>query len=102
MAQRRKAYAPGRTTRAGYGTAHQRERDTWRPIVDAGMAFCAEPICLMPSRWIPPGSTWDLAHDRTNPGTYRGAAHARCNRSEGASHGNRQRARVEVVTSLRW
>lgn len=66
-----------------YRGVHQQTREAWRPIVESGQAQCAEPICLMATRWIPPGSPWDLAHDRA-AGGYRGPAHARCNRSEGA------------------
>ena len=71
------------TTEQGYGYTHQQERERWRPTVEAGRAICAEPICLMPSRAIHPGTPWDLAHNR-NTGHYRGPAHRRCNRAEGA------------------
>lgn len=78
-----------------YGYRHRQEREAWRPIVEAGRAYCSEVRCLMPSRWIPPGSSWHLAHDHTDPtGTrYRGPAHAGCNSSEGAARGNRGRRR---------
>jgi hypothetical protein len=69
------------TTARGYGSSHQKRKAHWRPIVDAGQGWCAEPICLMPSRWIPPGSPWHLAHGDSQ-GTYRGPAHARCNLAE--------------------
>jgi hypothetical protein len=78
------------TTERGYGNQHQQERDRLKPIVDAGQGICQETICLKPSRWIPPGTPWDLAHDHINGG-YRGPAHRGCNRSEGARRGNRQR-----------
>lgn len=70
-----------------YGPAHRKERARWAAIVNAGQADC----CLC-GRWIEPGAAWDLDH---LPGTtdYRGAACARCNRSEGASRGNRMRGR---------
>ena len=79
-----------------HGGRHQRLRELWRPIVDAGDAECAERVCLEEldgaTRWIQPGTPWDLAHDRAaGPGMYRGPAHARCNRSEGALHGNQLR-----------
>jgi len=73
------------TTEQGYGYEHQLERERWRPVVDAGRAICAEPICLMPARAINPGTPWDLAHNRSTGG-YRGPAHRRCNRAEGARH----------------
>jgi len=65
-----------------YGHAHRAERERWRPIVDAGEAHCAEPICKQPSRWIQPGTPWDLSHDRTTGG-YLGPSHFGCNRAEG-------------------
>ena len=80
----------GATAARGYGGPHQKVRATLTPIVHRGDAWCTEPICLEPDRWIPPNTAWDLAHDRINGG-YLGPAHARCNRSEGATHGNTQR-----------
>lgn len=74
-----------------YRHLHQQTRARWAPIVNAGDAYCTEIICKMRTRWIAPGSKWDLAHDRVNGG-YLGPAHARCNRSEGAAYGNRTRA----------
>ena len=66
-----------------YRYAHQQERDRWRPVVESGRAYCAEPICVLPSRWIAPGTPWDLSHDVT--GTHWiGPSHARCNRAENA------------------
>lgn len=74
-----------------YRHAHQAERKRWQPVVDAGEAYCAERICKMSTRWIAPGSRWDLAHDETGT-VYLGPAHHSCNRSEGAARGNRMRA----------
>lgn len=73
------------TTERGYGRPHQRERERWAPSVAAGQAQCAERICLERTRWITPGTPWDLAHDRASGG-YLGPAHAKCNRSEGARY----------------
>jgi hypothetical protein len=72
---------PGSTTARGYGNSHQRERARWEPVVAAGEAFCSETICVMPARWIKPGTQWHLAHtpDRTG---WLGPAHARCNLAE--------------------
>lgn len=74
-----------------YGTAHKAERKRWEPTIDNGDGWCNEPICLEEregrGRWINPATPWDLAHDRTT-GQWRGPAHARCNRAEGARHGN--------------
>jgi hypothetical protein len=86
-------------TERGYGADHQRHRRAVAPTVDAGQAWCTEPICLMPDRWIEPGTPWDLAHDRdAGPSAYRGPAHARCNRSEGA----RFRDSREAAPLNRW
>ena len=74
-----------------YGAAHRAERERWQTTIDNGEAQCAEPICLQArdghGRRINPGDAWDLAHDRAT-GDWRGPAHARCNRSEGAHYGN--------------
>ena len=74
-----------------YGAAHRAERERWQTTIDNGEAQCAEPICLQArdghGRRINPGEPWDLAHDRAT-GDWRGPAHARCNRSEGAHYGN--------------
>jgi hypothetical protein len=69
--------------RSRYGRDHQNTRAQLQPLVDAGYAQCREPICLYPTRWIQPGTPWDLAHDRVHGG-YLGPAHAKCNRTEGA------------------
>lgn len=83
-----------RTAGRGYGGRHQKLRAQVRQLVDAGEAYCTEPVCLEYDRWIEPGSAWDLAHDRdAGPGMYRGPAHRRCNRSEGATYGNQGRRR---------
>lgn len=80
-----------------YRRAHQAERAKWAPEVEAGRGWCVEPVCLMPSRWIQPGTAWHLAHD-TSGTIWIGVSHARCNSSEGARRGNRSR----VPTSGRW
>jgi hypothetical protein len=77
---------PASTKDRGYSGDHPKERARIKPIVDAGQAMCAEIICLMPNRWIQPGTPWDLAHDRTRPGFYLGPAHRKCNRAEGGRH----------------
>jgi hypothetical protein len=71
---------------------HREERKKWARIIADGHGWCAEVVCLMPSRFIAPGAPWDLAHDVT--GTwYLGPSHRTCNRSEAASRGNRMRAK---------
>lgn len=63
--------------------------------VEAGRAWCTETICLEErdgrSRWIPPGTAWDVAH-HDDGRSYKGPAHRRCNAADGARRGNRQRA----------
>jgi hypothetical protein len=80
------------TARRVYDTREHRQlRAKYKRAVDAGNAWCLEPICLMPDRHIEPGQKWDLAHDEF--GDYRGPAHAKCNRSEAARRGNVLRSR---------
>jgi hypothetical protein len=85
-------YKLAKTTARGYGNAHQREKAKWKPVVDAGLAYCHAKLCLMPTRWIDPALVWELGHteDRT---AWTGPEHRRCNRVEGAIRGNRQRRR---------
>ena len=66
-----------------YGPKHRAERRRLAPLVAAGRCYCTEPICLMGDRWIPPGTPWNLAHNRATGG-YHGPSHERCNKSEGA------------------
>ena len=84
----------------GYDKAHKQLRASLQPLVDAGLAVCTEPICKHPTREITPGSRWDLAHDREEPGTYLGPAHQWCNRAEGAAFGNRQRGKPRRSLTL--
>ena len=50
--------------------------------VEAGLAYCAQPVCVMTTRWIPPGTPNDVAHDDSGT-VILGPADARCNRSDG-------------------
>lgn len=84
-----------------YGGSHKAERLRWKPVVEAGDAWCVEPVCVMASRWIPPGSAWDLAHDTTGT-EWLGPAHARCNRREGAVRGNAMRRPSLPTEDLWW
>lgn len=83
-----------------YRHAHQQERKRLEPSVNRGEAYCVEPVCLKADRWIEPGTPWDVSHDPTGQTTI-GPSHRRCNRSEGARRGNRQRGRFQT-TQLRW
>ena len=74
-----------------YGTSYQAIRKAWAPVVARGDATCHEPICLMPTRAITPGSRWHLSHDPTGT-VILGPSHQRCNTSEAATRGNKERA----------
>lgn len=78
-----------RRAMADYGHAHRKERARLAPLVASGQAVCCELICVMPSRYIAPGSDWDLAHDRRTGG-YLGPSHAKCNRREGQGEKTRR------------
>jgi len=73
-----------------YDYRHQQERLKWKPAVDAGLVDCHEPICLMPSRHITPGTPWHLSHTPDGK-RWTGPSHARCNTSEAAIRGNNMR-----------
>lgn len=79
-----------------YRHAHQQERKRWAPVVAAGDAYCAEPVCLMKSRWIPPNwattQLWHLCHDPSGTIVI-GVGHRKCNLSEAAKRGNKMRSR---------
>jgi len=75
-----------------YRHAHQQERKRWAPIVARGEAFCAQPRCLMRTRWIRPGTAWALGHNDAGT-SWIGPVHKRCNDSDGATRGNKMRAR---------
>ena len=80
----------GETTARGYGWTHQQVRARWVPIVAAGQGYCHAVICLMTTRWIPPGTPWDLGHDSART-TWTGPEHRKCNRSAGARKRNAAR-----------
>ena len=88
--------AKGTTTQRGYGAQHQALRAKWKPLVEAGQVRCHATHCLMQSRWIQPGTLWDLGHTPDRRG-WTGPEHRRCNRADGAVRGNKRRARP-----LRW
>jgi hypothetical protein len=73
------------TTSRGYGYAHRRERERWRPLVASGYVTCWR--C---GNLIQPGTQWDLGHDDEDRTIIRGPEHAReCNR---AAAGRKARA----------
>ncbi len=69
----------GTTYANGYGKRHEALRLEWKPKVDAGKVTCWR--C---GEWIDPLTDWDLGHDDSNRGQYRGPEHSGCNRSAGA------------------
>lgn len=73
----------------GYGAAHDRLREQWRPKVELGGVHCHEPVCLMPARLILLGQPWHLCHDRET-GKYLGPGHVKCNTSEGGKAAHAQ------------
>ena len=86
-------------TKAKYRTAkHKQVIAQYAALIKAGRGWCAETVCLIErdggTRFIPPTTPrrqWNAAH--TDDGlAYKGPAHERCNKSEGASRGNRMRA----------
>ena len=95
----------GTTTERGYGAPHQKFKEQWRPIVDAGQAWCHATRCLQPTRWIQPGTPWHLGHtpDRA---TWTGPEHQHCNTADGARRKNaRTRPRTwpsTLHTSRQW
>lgn len=79
-------------------TAEYRQAEaSCKQQVTTGQAFCVEPRCLLPSRWIPPWFAdvkprlWSVSHDTTGT-VVLGPSHKRCNLSEAAVRGNRMRA----------
>lgn len=85
-----------------YNTQHYKKtKASLRPEVEAGLAHCAEIVCVMRTRWIPPGSPWALAHDHRDPTglTLLGPAHRRCNLAESARRNNPKRAKRALT---RW
>jgi hypothetical protein len=88
MKQRRPPKSTKSTTERGYGYAHQRERLRLTPIVNAGLANCAQPICIHSDRWIRPGTRWALGHNDSRT-AWIGPVHADCNQLDGASKGGR-------------
>ena len=77
----------GQQLRSGYGISHQRERARWKLIVDAGNAYCAQPVCVMAARWIAPQPVVPChTADRT---AYLGPVHRHATRWYGARRGSR-------------
>lgn len=82
----------GRTTRLGYGHAHQQERARLVPIVAQGNTTCTRhghpqfPNCpgLIPAHDPrDAASMWELGHDDEDKSRYTGPEHKNCNRRAG-------------------
>jgi hypothetical protein len=58
----------------GYGRAHQKLRNHWRPLVEAGGV-----VCWRCGLVIDPEDAWHLGHDDHDRGVYRGPEHVGCN-----------------------
>jgi hypothetical protein len=84
----------GSTHARGYGSAHEKQRRAWAPVVARGEATCAR--CGQP---ISTTGAWDLGHndDRT---AWTGPEHASCNRKAGAAASNA--ARLGLRHSRTW
>ena len=80
---------------------HQQVRARWAPVVAAGQGYCHADICLMTTRWIPPGTPWDLGHDPART-TWTGPEHRKCNRADGARRLNAQRAQLNAWRRARY
>lgn len=77
---------------------HRAARRRYQQLQAAGeWLTCAEQPCLYPTRDIAPHMKVDVAHNPAGTEII-GPAHRRCNRSEGATRGNRMRGK----TLVRW
>lgn len=79
--QRERGRRRGTTAQRGYGSRHQRLRNTWAPHINAGVVSCSR--CGDP---IAPREPWDLGHSDHDRTVYTGPEHAACNRAS-ASRG---------------
>jgi hypothetical protein len=85
----------------GYDTAHDHERRRWASVVATGVAQCANPLCLRPTRTIYPSEPWDLGHTEDRSG-YRGPEHRECNRAEGGRKGSATTNTRSRMTIRKW
>lgn len=84
------------TTVRGYGSAHQRERAKWEPIVKEGKTNCAR--CGEPLKADEP---FDLGHNDDRSG-YFGPEHVKCNRGAGARNATAARMQNQQTTTRDW
>jgi hypothetical protein len=85
----------GSSTARGYGAPHQRLRERWAKVIEAGGVLCGR--C---GRLIDPAMPWDLSHPFDDKTQRPEPWHAACNRSFAASV-TRQRRRGEPSTTPR-
>jgi hypothetical protein len=102
----------GTTKQRGYAGQHPKLRAQWKPVVQAGRAYCHAVVCLMPDRWIPPDrpgqpTGWHLGHTPDRQ-AWTGPEHARCNEADGARRRNQahhpwpRQQPARWITSRRW
>lgn len=73
----------------GYDYSHRQLREWWSTKIKAGeVVLCHARICLEEQRRITPPMPWDLGHTEGRT-AWTGPEHRRCNRSEGATRGNK-------------
>jgi hypothetical protein len=72
---------------------HRAARKRYTALVKAGQGWCAQPVCVMGSRWIPPGALWDVGHDDSGT-VILGPTHRACNRVEAGRKRHRVARRV--------
>lgn len=84
----------GSTSARGYGYKH-------RQIRKQLLAQAYGRDCVHCGDVMQPGQALDLDHTDDRKG-YRGFAHARCNRSDGASKGNAQRKAPWLMGGRSW
>jgi hypothetical protein len=93
VARRVRSKAKSREAR-GYGPAHRTRRRILRPMVEAGLTYCAR--C---GERILRGEPWDLGHDDFDRSLYIGPEHRRCNRS---AAGKKSAELQRCKTSREW
>lgn len=72
-----------------YDDQHRAERTKYAEVIREHGGQCMEKVCVLQSRRIEAGATWDLAHDHERGGQhdYLGPAHPECNKAEARSRG---------------
>lgn len=86
----------------GYGLAHKKERERWKPAIARGEVQCARLDCVVSrerngDRTIRPTDEWDLGHDDHDRTQYQGPEHRRCNRGAPS-----RRRRTPQPHTRRW